>query len=116
MDTDQPLGRLIKTERKDCPNCVSTIMQLRGRKVIELIRGVEVELEEEYYHCPSCHADDEIRFRDRKKRELKIDKTAYEITEKRGRGNGDTKKSTRPESNFGEKSRRDFRKDSRRSS
>lgn len=111
---DQPLGRLIKTEKKNCPSCVSTIMQLRGRKITELIRGIEVESEEEYYHCPACSLDDEILFRDRKKREIKIDKTAYIVEEKRGKGYGD-KKSTRPKSFVGEKSRRSFGKNSGRS-
>ncbi len=90
MDTDQPLGRLIRTIKKPCSECVSLVMQLRGRLVKEMVRGVEIETENEYYLCPACGTEAEILFRDKKKRIERIDKTAYvkPVDEKRGGNNG----------------------------
>jgi len=118
METDQPLGRLIRTIKMECPECVSLVMQLRGRQVKEIVRGLEVDSEKEYHLCPACGVEVEILFRDNKKRVEHIDKTAYvkPVEDKRGGRSAYTKKSTRPESNVGEKGRGNFRKDSQRRS
>ena len=70
------VGRLIKTLSEKCPEC-SHSLQLRGRKILSLSRGIELESEEEYKICSVCDYEQEIPLRDRKKRVEHIDKTAY---------------------------------------
>jgi hypothetical protein len=107
------LGRLIRTLPDKCPLCHSS-MQLRARKIIVLVRGVEEDDEEEYKVCSVCDNELEIRQKDRKKRKRVFDKTAYVpevIDKKEGRG-GYKKRDSTSKSNGG-KSDRSPRKNSR---
>lgn len=82
---DSELGRLIRTLKEKCPVCTHP-MQLRARKIISLLRGVETIEEEEYKCCSVCDFESEIR--DHKKRKQVFDKTAFvkePVEEKKGR-------------------------------
>jgi len=110
METDQPLGRLIRTIKMECPECVSLVMQLRGRQIKEIVRGIEVDSEEEYHLCPACGVEVEILFRDKKKRVEHVDKTKYvpeKIDSKRDK-NG-YKKSNPTTNGIREKSNKSFK-------
>jgi len=83
---EENLGRLIRTLNEKCSECAHP-MQLRGRKIIQIVRGLEEETEEEYKICSFCSLEVEIPLRDRKKRVERPDKTRYvkEVIEEKRR-------------------------------
>ncbi len=113
MDSD--LGRLVRTLKDRCGEC-NFPMQLRARKIVSLVRGVENEAEEEYKVCSNCQLEVEIPLKERKKRVEHFDKTAYvkEPLENNKRDNNARyKKPERPAKNDGSKSWGSPRKSSR---
>ena len=115
MDSENNLGRLIRTLPEKCPLCHSP-MQLRSRKIKVLVRGIEEQEEDEYKICSVCDNEVEIRQKDQKKRKRVIDKTAFipEVIDSKKEGRKDGyKKSERPTKNYGGESGKGNRKISR---
>lgn len=53
------VGRLIRTTPELCQWCGKAHLQVRAMKVMVMVKGVEMEEENQFLYCPKCENEEE---------------------------------------------------------